>query len=106
MLAPTDLDERVDEARVAPGRDDVEGVAEVPPARQLGHVRADEAKLSLAVFAQGPDQRRGSRNPRGGEEDCQRPHVRSIRSWASRSRSRARSASSIASIVSRIVAPG
>ena len=45
----------------APGRHEVEGVAEVPADRQLGHVRADEPNVALAVLAQRADQRRRSR---------------------------------------------
>ena len=80
MLALADLGERIHEARVAPGRHDVKGVAELAADCQLGHVRADEAKLALAVLAQRPDQRRGSRHARGREQNRERPHVRSIRS--------------------------
>src|SRR5207248_4795558 len=105
-LEPADLDERVGEAGVAPRRNEVEGVAEVAADRQLGHVGADETHFALAVLAQRPDQCRAARDPRRRQENRQRPHVKSIRSSASRARSRSRSASSIASIVSRIVAPG
>ena len=58
------LDDRADgggEAGIGAGRDEVEGVAEVPADGALGHVGADEPQLALAVLAQPAEQRRGAR---------------------------------------------
>ena len=60
-LALDDRADRVGEARVGAGGDEVEGVAEVAADRALGHVGADEAHLALAVLAQPAQQRRGAR---------------------------------------------
>ena len=60
-LALDDRADRVGEARVGARGDEVEGVAEVPADGALGHVRADEPHLALAVLAQAAEQRRRAR---------------------------------------------
>ena len=100
----TIVPDRVGEARVGARRDEVERVAEVAADRALGHVRADEADVALAVLAQGAEQRGRPGRARGGDEDGR--HVRSIRSLARCVSRASRSASRNASIVSRIVSPG
>ena len=65
-LALDDLEDRVREAGVGAGRHEVERVAEVPADRALGHVRADEAHLALAVLAQRAQERGGAGRARGG----------------------------------------
>ena len=74
-LALDDLEHRVGEAGVRAGRDEVERVAEVAADRALGHVRADEPHLALAVLAQPAQQRRRAGGARGGDEDGDRPRV-------------------------------
>ncbi len=103
-----DLEDRVGEARVGSCGDEVERVAEVPSHRALGHVRADETHVALAVLAERPQERRRARRAGGGDEHGRGPqgHVRSILSSASCSSRRSRSASSIARIVSPMVEPG
>ena len=71
-LALDDRADRVGEAGIGAGRDEVEGVAEVPPDGALGHVGADEAHLALAVLAQPAEQRRGAGGARGGDDDGDR----------------------------------
>ena len=51
-LARGDVEHGIGEAGVGAGRDDVECVRQHAPDRALGHVRADEAHLALAVLAQ------------------------------------------------------
>ena len=107
-LALDDLEHRVREAGVRSGRDEVERVAEVTADGALGHVRADEAHVALAVLAERPEQRGGSRRAGGRDEDGDgtEAHARSILSSASWVRRRSRSASSIARMVCPIVSPG
>ena len=106
VLALDDVQHGIREARVRPRRHEVERVAQVPSDRALAHVGADEPNLALAVLAQPAQQRGAAGRARGGHEDGDRLHERSIRSAARRSRSSSRSASSIARIVSPIRAPG
>ena len=67
-----DRADRVGEAGVGARRDEVERVAQMAPDRALGHVRADEAHLALAVLAQAAEQRRGAGGARGGDDDGDR----------------------------------
>src|SRR4029453_18824597 len=60
-------------------RDEVERVAQVPSNGPLGHVRSDHAHAPLAVFPEGPDQRRRPGRPRGRHEN--RCHLRIIESF-------------------------
>ena len=60
------------EAGIRAGRDDVEGVAEVPADGALGHVGADEPELALAVLAQPAEERSGAGRARGGDDDGDR----------------------------------
>ena len=105
-LALDDVEHRVGEAGVGAGRDEVERVAEVAADRALAHVGADEPHRPLAVRAQALQERRRAGRARGGDEDGDVLHERSIRSAASWSRRRSFSSSSIARIVSPIRVPG
>ena len=105
-LALDDVEDRVREARIRAGRDEVERVAEVAADRALAHVGADEPHGPLAVRAQPLQQRRRPRRAGGGDEDGDLLHERSIRSSASWSRRRSFSSSSIARIVWPIRSPG
>ena len=71
-LTLDDAADRVREAGVGACRDDVERVAEMPADGALGHVRADEPHLSLAVLAQAAEQGRGSGGAGGGDDDGDR----------------------------------
>jgi hypothetical protein len=83
VLAPADIEHGSGEARVTSGRDGLEDVAEVVPDRQLVHVHPDEAHLTLAVLAQGAQERNGSGATDGGDENGERlEHLRSGASGA------------------------
>jgi hypothetical protein len=82
-LALHDRANLVGEARVRPGRDDVELVAEMPADCALLHVGSDQAQVALAVVAQRAQQRSGPGRARRGDDDGERPHERSILSSSS-----------------------
>ena len=108
-LALDDVEHGVGEAGIGAGRHEVERVAEVASDRALGHVRADEAHLALAVLAQPAQQRRRPGRARGGDEHGDRAQAQRQQvdpSLGELRERRSRSASSIARIVCPIVEPG
>ena len=72
------IEDRVREARVRPGRHEVERVAQVSSHRPLGHVRTDQADVPFAVVAEGMQKPCGARRARRRDEDGDRPHAISI----------------------------
>ena len=105
-LVGANLEHGVGEVRLRPSRNKVEGIAEQPTNGPNGHVRSDQANAPLAVLPQRSQKRGRPGRAACGNEHGDGPHERSIVSSASCASRRSRSASSMASIVSRIVPPG